>query len=146
MLSQAKLGKGTVLKVGDSGSPEVFTAIPEILEISGSPGGAPDEVSVFNHDSTGMWDETLSGIIRGKQITVRANWNKAGASGNTAVLALQSDMEAGTVRNFTITLPTTTPEIVTFAAHVMDWQMLPPTATQMVVEFVLKSTGSPIWS
>jgi predicted secreted protein len=146
MATQAKLGKGTLLKVGDAGSPETFTTIPEILEISGTPGGTPDEVDVTNHDTTGYWRETLSGLITAKTLTVRANWNKAGSSGNTALMALQTQMEAGTTKNFQIVLPTTAAQTVTFASRVMDWQVLTPIEGQMTCEFTLKSTGSPTWS
>ena len=146
MATLAKLGKGTILAVGDAGSPANFTAIPEILEISGSPGGTPDEVSVFNHDSPTMWDETLTAIIRAKTITVRANWQKAGSSANTVTLGLQTIMEAGTSKYFRITLPTTTPETVTFEARVTDWQVTTPVSAQMEVQFSLKNTGTPVWA
>lgn len=144
--TQAKLGKGTILAVGDENSPANFVAIPEIVEISGSPGGTPDRVSVFNHDSPTMWDETLTAIIRAKTITVRANWQKAGASANTVTLGLQTIMESGTAKYFRITLPTTAAQTVTFVARVTDWQVTTPVAGAMEVQFSLENTGSPVWA
>lgn len=146
MSTQAKLGKGTILQVGDASSPTNFSSIPEVVEISGTPGGTPDEVSVFNHDSPTMWDETLTAIIRAKTITVRANWQKAGASANSVVLGLQTIMEAGTSKYFRITLPTTAAETVTFQALVTEWQVTTPVAGAMEVQFSLKNTGSPVWA
>lgn len=144
--TQAKLGKGTILSVGDASSPTNFTPILEILEVSGTPGGTPDRVSVFNHDSPTMWDEVLTAIIRPKTITIRANWQKAGASANTVSLALQTQMEAGTTKYFRITLPTTTPQTITFQALVTDWQVTTPVAAAMEVVLSLENTGAPVWA
>ena len=145
MATQAKLGKGTIVKVGDGASPEVYTAIPEVLTVDGGPGGTAGEVSVLNHDSVGMWDETLSTLITGNTITVTANWNKTGASGNTVLLGLK-DAVGGAAKNFQIILPTTTPETITFAALVQSFTLSPPTLAQMTASIVLKSTALPVWS
>lgn len=142
----AKLGKGTILAVGDESSPANFVAIPEIIEISGTPGGTPDRFSVFNHDSPTMWDETLTAIIRAKTISVRANWQKAGAAANTVALGLQTIMESGTAKYFRITLPTTAAQTVTFVARVTDWQVTTPVAGAMEVQFSLENTGAPVWA
>lgn len=144
--TQSKLGKGTILQVGDESSPTNLQSIPEVLEISGTPGGTPDRVSVFNHDSPTMWDETLTAIIRAKTINVRSNWQKAGSSANSVVLGLQTIMESGTAKYFRITLPTTTPQTVTFLARVVDWQVLTPVAGAMEANFSLENTGTPVWA
>jgi len=146
MSTQAKLGKGTILKVGDGASPEVFTAIPEIIEISGTPGGTPDEVDATNHDTVGNYRENISGLITTKELTVNATWRKAGAADNTLLLALQTQMQAGTRKNFQILLPTTAVETVTFEASVKDWQVLTPIADRMTCQFVLKSSNAPVWT
>lgn len=144
--TQAKIGKGTTLAVGDASSPINFVSILEMVELSGTPGGTPDRVSVFNHDSPTMWDEVLTGIIRPKTITIQGNWQKAGASANTVSMALQTQMEVGTTKYFRITLPTTTPQTITFQALVTDWQVTTPIADAMRVVFSLENTGSPVWA
>jgi predicted secreted protein len=145
MATLSKLGKGTILAVGDGASPEVFTQIPELLEISGSPGGTPDLVDVTNHDTTGLYREEITGLITTTELVCRANYRKAGTSDNTTVLALRTQMEAGTVKNFRITLPTTTPQIINFAARVRSWNLVTPITEQMRVEFTLKSEGAPAY-
>jgi len=50
MSSQALEAQGTVLKIGDSASPEVFTAIPEIKNFTG-PGGSAAVIDVTDLSS-----------------------------------------------------------------------------------------------
>lgn len=146
MATQAKLGKGTLLKKGDGASPEVFTAIPEILEISGTPGGTPDIIDVSNHDTADFYREEITGLITTTELTCRANYRGGGSAANTVVHALETQMAAGTVANFQIILPTDTPETVSFAARVRSWQIVTPINEQMRVEFTLKTSGAPVWS
>lgn len=142
MSSLAKLGKGTLLKRGQGTSPETYTTIPEILEISGSPGGTPDIIDVTNHDTSGLYRESITGLITMPEMTCRANYiHHAQQDG------LRSDMEAGSLVNFQLVIPAVGGNYTaTFAARVRGWQVKTPLNEQQTVEFTLQPTGAPVWA
>ena len=138
MASSARIGKGTLLKIGDAASPEVFTTIAEMVTIGGSPGGVPDEIDVTNHDSPGLYEEIITGIIRTKTITGVANY----IGDNTQQNALLTAMEAGTSKNFKLVFPTATPKTFSFAGRVNGWDVDPPIRGAMHLNFSIKQSGA----
>ncbi|MCI0687121.1 MAG: hypothetical protein L0Y54_07800, partial [Sporichthyaceae bacterium] len=65
---------GTVLKRGDGGSPENFTAIGRSTSISG-PGLSRETLDVTAHDSPDQWREFQGGLRDGGELTVDINYD-----------------------------------------------------------------------
>lgn len=63
---------GTLLLRGDANTPEVFTEIAEVTNISG-PAWALDALEMTNHESSGD-REFVGGLIDGGEITLECNF------------------------------------------------------------------------
>lgn len=139
MSSGAKLGKGTLFKVGDGASPEAFTTIGEVKSISGGPGGVADEIDVTNHDSVGRYEEIILGIIRTPTISLVCNY----LGSNTQQNALKTAMDAETLLNFKIVYQSlTTPKTHSFAGRIKKWEITPPVNGAIDLSVDIKQTGA----
>ena len=89
---------GTLIKVGDGGTPEVFTTIPKIFDFGDSPVGEPGKLEVTNADSTGFTKQYIDDWTEPSEITIQCYWD----SGNAVQAAIIVDSEASprTVRNY----------------------------------------------
>lgn len=142
-MSDAVLGKGLILQIGDGASPEVFASIAEIVELDQTPGGAPDLVDVTNHDSPGFYEEVIPGIIRTKTLKGVANYIGSAASKQND---LRSGMTAGTRKNFRLTIHrASTNKTFIFSAIVIDWYVATPINGPERLNFSLKVTGPDIY-
>jgi hypothetical protein len=101
--TSATIGYGTLLKRGDGGSPEVFTAIAEVTSIT-PPQAAADDVEVTHLTSPNRTKEFIQGMIDAGEASIHINWipNDATHDELTGLLANQI---AGTVKNWQIVLP-----------------------------------------
>jgi predicted secreted protein len=65
---------GTLLQVGDGGTPtEVFTTVAEVRTISG-PSLSVDVDDVTSHDSPDGWEEAIATILRSGEVTFDVNF------------------------------------------------------------------------
>ena len=71
-MTQAVSSNGTLLKMGDGGSPEAFTTIAEVLDITGPQLEAGTE-EVTNQDSAG-WREYIVTLLSGGEVSFDVNW------------------------------------------------------------------------
>jgi predicted secreted protein len=97
MATKAKLGLGTLLQRGDAGSPEVFTTVGEVKNITG-PSVSRNMVDATSMDST--YEEAVAGIPSGGTVTLACLL----VDQNGQQTGLQADFDAGTLRNFKIIL------------------------------------------
>lgn len=111
MSSSALKTQGTTLKVSDGASPEVYTAIGEISNISGPDGTAP-EIDVTDMDSTAK--EYLLGLPDEGNVT----FNVFFVPQDTQHAQLWSDKTSGTARNYRITMTDSPQSTLTFSARV----------------------------
>lgn len=145
--SQAWLAAGSLLEMGDGGTPtENFTVIAEITDISKS-GAKADTVDVTNMQSPSGYREFISGFRDAGEIDLTANWITEDAQQQ----ALQTKFDSGAKVNFKIVLPqdaggTTTPGNYAFAAIVtgLDFSLSP--AKQAVISAKLKISGKPTFT
>ena len=72
MATKAVTSHGTLLKVGDGASPEVFATIAEVKDISG-PGTTLSTEDATNHDSGG-WREPVPTLLEGGEVTFDLNY------------------------------------------------------------------------
>lgn len=112
MATAAKPTQGVKLKRGDGGGSEVFTIIAELTSVPGVE-RTRNEIDATSLDSTD--EEVLVGIRRAGSIQIEGNF----VSTNAQQQGLNSDFEAGTLRNFQIDFnDRATPTTYSFAAYI----------------------------
>lgn len=106
--------QGIALKRGDAASPEVFTIIGQITGIRDA-GKSRALIDITNLDSTSR--EWKLAIKDGKEINFTAQYDPADAPQT----GLSTDLDNGTIRNFSLTLTDSPATVWTFAALVIEW-------------------------
>lgn len=116
-------------------SPQTFTDIPEVLDISGF-GVSSDLVETTNLDSAGT-REYISGLADGAEFDVECNH----LDGNTAQEAIKTAQ--GTTINMQYARTDVSPETTgNFAAVVLAWEEIPSVSEQNRITFRFKITGA----
>lgn len=110
MSTNAISGVGTKFKRG-AGTPEVFTAMPEVLSISG-PSPKADRIDVTNLDSSLGYREKITGFIDSGEVQVSFNWTV------DVYGQLLDDLQTRTRRNYKIVYGDTGATEEAFAARV----------------------------
>lgn len=142
MATEAKLGKGVLLKRGQGTSPDTFNLIAEMIDIPDAPDTVRDLVDVSNHDSPGTDREYILGLGDGIEIQARCNYTRS-----TEQDALLTDKAGNTQRQFTCTYPMYSPDkVCTFTGLVRNWTLNSPVDAQITLSFTIKVTGLPSWN
>ena len=136
-MTAATLGYGTLLKMGDGASPEVFTTIGEVGDFEDS--DDTELVEATNHDSLGSRREYIAGLIDGAEIQFPVNYIPDHATHDRST-GLRSKLR--TTVNFRLEEPGND-EGIEFAAVVMGITRAFPVADKMTMTVTLKKTGSP---
>lgn len=134
--------KGTVLKMGDGASPEVFTAIAQIGDVDG-PGSKRETVDTTNHSSAAK--EFVATILDSGEVKFSINYDPAAATHKNATGGLIYAHQQGTLKNFKVDFPATVVAGPTFAAYVTDFQTKAPVAGKLSAEITLKISGAITW-
>ena len=113
-MTSAVIGKGTLLKAGDGGGSEVFTTVAEVKSISG-PDITRDTLDVTNMDSSGNYREFVATLQDGGSVSFDVNF----IGNNTSQNNMQTDMNAGTARNFQLLMPNVASTLFTFTALIV---------------------------
>ncbi len=132
---------GALLKKGDGASPENFTTIAEVQDISG-PSLEADTEETTSHDSPGGWEESVVTILRGGEVGFDINWLPAHATQNAST-GLIADMTARTKRNWKLVLPDTAVTTWSFAGFVTGFEPDIPVAGKLGAAVTIKITGQP---
>jgi Lambda phage tail tube protein, TTP len=120
-MSSATLATGTLLKVGDGASPEVFTTIAEIASLE-APELSRNEIDVSTHN-VGE-EEILTGMLRKGKINVTINYLPGNATHNYAA-GLLKFIKDNTVKNYQFTWPASAGSGTwSFAAYVTNFKPL----------------------
>ena len=94
----ALTAQGSVLKLSDMGGTPTFTAIGEVIGVSGLGGGGATEIDVTDLSSTGK--EFILGLKDEGEITISMNLD----TGDTQQTALRTARDEATVRDFQLDL------------------------------------------
>lgn len=140
-MSIAVIANGTLLKMGDGASPEVFTTVPEMMKLSG-PAVKFDLLDVTSHDSSGFFREYIPGLADGDNIAGDMNWRPS----NVVHIALRVNSYARTLTNFKMVFPDSSDNTVDQSTYISN---ITPTADIGAVlrsALTLKVTGQPAWS
>lgn len=115
--SQAYNAFGTLLKKGDGGSPENFTAIAEQVNIDG-PAAKQEFTDVTNMQSTGQFREKLPTVKDPGTVSLTAHYLPNDPTHN-ATQGLYADFINGTKHNYQLVAPGGVATL-TFAAYIAD--------------------------
>jgi hypothetical protein len=99
-MSQSTFAKGTQLRSGDGGSPEVFTLIPEVRSITG-PGMSADVLDATSHDTPSGFRDKKQGLKDWGTLSFELLWIPSHAQHQR----LFDDFKAGTERNYELVFP-----------------------------------------
>ena len=141
MATIAKISNGTLLKVGDGASPEVFTTVPEVMRLTG-PSVRFDLLDVTSHDTVGFFREYIPGLADGERVSASVNWRP----NNTVHKNLRIDAYARTLRNFKVVFPDSSDNTVTMATYIESQVPKADIGTPLLMDISLKVTGAPVWS
>jgi len=141
-LSSAVSSFGTLLQIGDGGSPsETFTTIAEVLDIDG-PSYTSDTEEVTSHSTVGGYKEYIRTLKDGGDVTFPMNFFQ-----DPTQTALWDAYESGERTNFKIIYPLPgVDNTVTFAAFVTDIGGSAPVQGILQRNVTLKVTGQATWS
>jgi len=140
MTSNAWWAYGSSFQLGDGATPEVFTALAEVLDIDG-PGLTRDSIEVTSQDSSGGWRERISGWRDGDSITVSANWLPTDATqdGTTGMFEQFNDDDN---HNYRIVLPTAIGLTIAFTGHLTGHPISLPLEEQGQIDFEIALSGA----
>ena len=131
--SNGYFAKGTTLTWNEQ-------LIAEQIKISG-PGKKVDTIEMTNHDSADLHREFIAGLHDGGEISFEGNF----VPGDTAgIIAMNTDMDAGTARTAIITGPTAGPFTWTVTAICTGLNFDHPDDDKGGVSGTLKITGKPV--
>lgn len=93
--------KGALLKKGDGASPEVFTAVAQIGDITG-PEQKVDTIDTTTHNDTSGYKTFIGGLKESGDVKVPIFFDPA----NSTHTGVMTTLAAGVLVNWKITLPT----------------------------------------
>jgi hypothetical protein len=136
----ALVSQGCVLKRGDGGGTEVFTAIGEVISINGVGSGSASEIDVTNLSSTAK--EFLLGLKDEGEVSISLNLD----TGDTMQTGLRSDRDANTLRNFQLDLTDSGPTTLSFSAYVKTYPISIAVDDKIGLEVSLRISGPVTWA
>ena len=139
--SNAWWAYGSTFKLGDGATSESFTAVAEVLDISG-PDMTRDSIQITNQDSDDGSREYLPGWRDGGTVSFDANWLPSNATqdGSTGLLSHYEDDDN---HNYQIVTPTAVGKTISFAGHVVGMPPSLPFQEQAKINFSIKLSGKP---
>ena len=139
-MTQVKSSFGTLLQLGDAGSPEAFTTIAEVRDISG-PALSHDTEDVTNHSSPNAWEEFITTIGRSGEVTFPINFIPTHAT-HDEVSGLVSLAYSGALRNWRLVLSSTGRRWA-FSAMVTNFEGNSAVVGAQSADLTLKISGRP---
>jgi len=109
-------GTGTNFQRGDGASPEVFTTVGDVINVTG-PGITKDEIEVTALDSSAK--EFIGALDDPGEVSLELNWNPQDAEH----VNLRTDAEGNTARNYRIVWSDVSATQVTFNGEVMEFSI-----------------------
>lgn len=144
MSTVAKLGYGTLLKLGQAdGPPETFVTVSEVLNLE-PPDEVSDDVEVTNHDSPNRTREYIQGLIETGEVPFTINWNPSSYTNHwTGANGLYGVKDAGAARNWQVVFPSGIgSKVFAFPAYIKSIKVNPPVDAQITADVVLKVSGA----
>ena len=131
--------KGTLVKLGDAASPEVFSTIGQVRSIDG-PTTTAEIVDVTTHSTAGNWREKLAVLIDPGSVSFAINFDSADAT-HAFTTGLWSLFENLTQRNYQMIFPASAGQL-DFAAYVASHAFSAPVDDVLTADIELAINGA----
>lgn len=138
MESEAISSYGTLLQIGDGGSPETFATIAEVGDLDG-PDMSLGTEETTNHGGDG-WDEFIGTILSGGEVGMPINFIPSESTHDMST-GLQADMVNKTKRNFRMVYPDAGSNGYQFKALVTGFKPKAPVKGKLSADVKLKISG-----
>lgn len=135
MTTEARIGHGTLFKIGNGATPEVFTTVAEVTSIT-PPGMSRDAIDATHMESPDGWREFIGGLKDGGEVELGLNW----VPGSATTILLMAEIEAA-AGNKQIVFPNG--EIFSFAALCTGLSPEAPVDGKMEASATYKVSGKP---
>lgn len=144
--TNALIGYGVHLARGDGASPEVFTNLAEVTELS-TPSMTKDQVEATHTDSPDSFREYIPGFKDGGEFTATCNFLPDDATQNdTSGGAFNDFVNETTSRNWKITFPGSPTHSMTFKATIIGYEVATPIDDRMSLALTFKVAGAPTYA
>ena len=140
MTTSAISSHGTLLKIGDGATPEVFTTIAMVRDISGVDISLEDED--VTDQSSGGWTEFIGTLLSLGEITFGINFLPTNPT-HSYSSGLIEDQVNKTVRNFKLVFPDSGNTTWPFSALVKKVAIKAPVKGALRGDVTLRPTGVP---
>ena len=140
MASGAFWAYGSALQLGDGATPEVFTSIAEITELT-PPTMSRDSIDVTSHGSADGYREFISGLRDGGEVDFKANWLPTNST-HDFTTGLGETFNDNSTHNFKIILPNTLATI-SFSGFLTAFETELPLEEQGALSGTIKVSGKP---
>lgn len=135
-------GFGTLLQIGDGGTPtEAFTTIAEVTNISG-PGLSMDTIDITYHGATGAWRQFIAGLKDAGEVTFSINFMPASTT-HSYTAGLLNDYNNRTQRNFRLQFTDAGPTQWILPCLITNFEPGEPIDNQVTADVTLKVVGAP---
>jgi predicted secreted protein len=141
MSSAAVSAFGTLLKLGDGGSPENFTTVAELRTISG-PSISADAIDVTTHNTPSPWRRFIAGLLDGGEITFELNFIPTDPTHSYSAGILK-DITNRARRNLQIVFPDTGLTTWTIPVIFTAFEMSSDPAEVLMASVTAKVSGPP---
>jgi hypothetical protein len=137
-MAKVYMSDGTLLQVSSMASPEVFSTIPGVMNVT-PPARTRKSTDVYVHDQS--VPITKTGAYEPMEVSFELAWDP----GETSHTALFTAQDAKTEKNYKIVLPTSPTKTMSFAATVSQLEPVAADAEgsePLKLNCVLKLTGN----
>ena len=127
------------VKRGDGASPEVFTLVGQITDLSG-PDGSAAEIDISTLDSTAK--EFAMGLMDEGSFSFEMVFDPA----NAQHVGVRDDRTNKTLRNWQVVLPDGSSTTIAFAAYITGFSLAAPGDEVWRASVTLRISGALTWS
>lgn len=134
-MSAAQLGYGTLFQTGDGGSPQVWSTVAEVTNIS-PPGVSRDSVDTSHENGPNEWREAIPGLKTPGEVKIEFNF----VPGGDAFADLFAELDDQQIRNRRIVFPDG--EVMAFTAFLTGLESEVPVDAQMKATATFQLSGA----
>lgn len=140
-MSDATSAFGTLLKQGDAASPEVFTTVAEVRNITFGP-LTTELIDVTNHDSANNHREKIASLRDSGECTFTINYLPDNATHINSAGGLLATYVARTARNWTVDWTDPTPTTWAFTGVITSFGVNAPIDDALTADVTIGITAA----
>lgn len=144
-IAAAQPAINTLLKMANAGSPQVFTTIANIGDLTG-PGMSATIVDVTSHSTGAPWRQKIPTLLDNGDITLPLFFipSSPGPDGHDATNGLLSVFTSRALREFSLTFPDGAATTWYFQGYVTKFSMKAAVAGVLTADVTITCTAEPI--